>query len=914
MKLHITRTLGFSKIMQRVFNVVRVRWGALLLSLLFCIVSGFIIAIAWFNLPDKIYSNRDLVLIAFGISGLLIGGVWFVIEDFLRWLKSKQIIVNRTDYIPLLTALLLVITAIYSVWISYGSKEFLTELFSKFEVEIRSSNKGETSGGICILEIEGQDGRSIRPENNPTSGFGLSGGWSLKSPSCKYFLPEGAQGALRFYQTGKSNDVLQILFRENKDSGGALIHVNGEQIAELSLQNELGGNKLVSVPLKFSNKEILFWHIMGTAGWTAILAILLMTFIPSLPSLTQVRFPSQVASLFDLTRKYHWISLIPIVVAMAVMFWPPGAYRSPDVAYYLSLAKNLYHGNGYVNPDLSPNIYRGPVFPILISLSYCLFGEAFRSAVIMERVFWVFTVLLSYILGKQLFNHRVGFLTSLFVLSSISINTAFYFVWTDGPLTFMVLLLQWMSWNALSKHRGNGWYVLMGMTMGLAYLLKQTAIFIAPMPLLMWVAIAEYRTGQTLKKLFIYYAVFTAFLIGWMGYVYLVGGSPTQVAGDLNIGLSVISRFSSILSAGQALSTQAVTPHSYSISFFQIFSTYYSRDIVKFYKIAPVILFALGFTLFQAVVKKSRPDIQLSIGLLLFSSLIPIQVVANFGFRQNLYFFTVGMICIAALIERLFNNVLSKTISGFIVPIMAVCLILVQLSGTYFLHLNPVPITDPKTLNYFSEYQTIAAWIEKNVKPAEKILIDERDGNILHILTNGNRVFEIINNCRGEKTFWPAVACTPPYISFWIYNGTTNPDDPRDVLNGISESSLLSTIQEKNVEYIFVTPRIHSLYYYLKRHPDFEEVVILGNSAIFHINHPVRSILNYPHIKWETCVGAGTPAYLKNLKESNPARYETRLHDEIEPWMGLSEKDITAFQNWPGCQFEELFPGEYRLP
>ncbi len=140
-----------------------------------------------------------------------------------------------------------------------------------------------------------------------------------------------------------------------------------------------------------------------------------------------------------------------------------------------------------------------------------------------------------------------------------------------------------------------------------------------------------------------------------------------------------------------------------------------------------------------------------------------------------------------------------------------------------------------------------------------------------------------------------------------------DPDNPRDVLMGISEPLLLSSIQEKNVKYIIVTPRVYSLYYYLKIHPDFEQAVILGKFAVFRIKNRVESISAYPNINWSTCVGLGTSEYLTNLEKTDPARFEARLGDEIGPWMGLFRSDIKTFQNWQGCKFDSIFPGDYQL-
>jgi hypothetical protein len=246
--------------------------------------------------------------------------------------------------------------------------------------------------------------------------------------------------------------------------------------------------------------------------------------------------------------------------------------------------------------------------------------------------------------------------------------------------------------------------------------------------------------------------------------------------------------------------------------------------------------------------------------------------------------------------------------------VVASYLVFLQVSGGIEITFFTGPKINQQTLGYFDTYTTTAAWVDAYIKPDEKILINLRDGNILHILTKGNRTFEDINTCIGEDSFVPAKSCTPPYIAFWIYKGTTDPDDPRDVMLGISETALISTIREKDVKYVIVTPKLYYLFYYLKALPDFEEVAHLNDNVIFRVIHPAQPISSYPDVKWETCVGAGIPEYLKNLHEIYPARYETMLRDQFEPWMGLSRQDMTAFENWQGCEFESVYPGTYALP
>jgi 4-amino-4-deoxy-L-arabinose transferase-like glycosyltransferase len=898
--------------MSNVLDFAHRKWASLTLSFFLCVPIALFIAVMWVRPPGGTYSLKNLGLIASGIFVLLIWGCWFIVERLLSWLKSKPVGLSRRDYILLCLGLIPVVVAIYSGWTRYGGQEIPDRLLPKFEVEVRSSDESPVSGEVCILGIESGEGKKIQPEKQPASGFVLSGSWTLNSTECSYLLAGGTQGSLKFQYKARPGDVLQIVFRENKDSGKALVRINGELIAEADLHSELEGDNLVSVPVQRSRSAVSLWNGIGTAGWMGMLALLVMIF--SL-AFKETRFPPRIVSLFDLAHRFPWIGFVLLSMIAAVRFWPSGVSISPDVGYYLSLAKNLYYGNGYVNPDLSANIYRGPVFPLLISFSYVLFGESFRSAIILERIFWFLTILISYVLGRQLYNHRVGFLAASFILAAGVINQAFIRIWTDGPLTFAILALQLMFWQAFIGQRDAKWYAVMGGFMGITYLLKQTVIFIAPLPLLTWIIFSEYRTRQTFKKLLVFYLAFAVFYFGWEGYVYLAGGSSGQITGTLQTGinfLSYISRGSSAAATGQSLPLPGTAP-SLIMSFLDILSTFYTRDILRFFKIAIVFPLALVFLLYQATVRKIKPDIFLALGIFLYSPLILVQAVVNFGFRQNLYFYCIGLICIAAMLDRLFSRLSFKGLSTAVVFTVAISLICIQLSGGNYDFAKAVPIRNVKALPYLSTYREIAAWVDGHVAFETRIMIPRWEGNYLHVLTTGNRQFEMINTCMGETDFSPAMKCIPPYISFWVYKGTTDPNEPRDLFQGISEPMFLSTIRDKDVEYVFVTPSIYSLYRYLVVHPDFEEVDIIDNIAIFRVIGPVHSIADYQNIEWEPCIGRGTSTYLKNLKDTDPKRFEMRLQNQLEPWMGLDREDLDAFMNWRGCQFEVNFPGSYRV-
>ena len=395
-----------------------------------------------------------------------------------------------------------------------------------------------------------------------------------------------------------------------------------------------------------------------------------------------------------------------------------------------------------------------------------------------------------------------------------------------------------------------------------------------------------------------------------MGYVYLAGGSPGQITGDFQRGINGLSYFNVSF-----LPTQIQSTKGHLLSILMMISAYYTNEIVKFFKIAIVFPIALLYTAYQAVFRKTKADSFLGLGLILFIPIIPLQAYATIGYRQDLYLYIIVLILIAAMLDRIFNVLpVSKTITGILVLVATVCLVFLQVTGKIPNNLPAGPTTNQQTLGYFDEYSTTAAWIDANVQPDEKILTPLRDANILHILTAGNRTILDINTCIGAFSFVPAKSCTPPYIIFWVDKGTTDPDEPFDLMEGISETALISSIRQNDVKYVVVTPRIYYLYYYLKVNPDFEQVAHLNDNVIFRIIHPVQSISRYPDVKWETCVGKGTPEYLKNFYKTYPARFEASLRDQFEPWMGLSSQDMTTFMTWQGCEFESVYPGQYTLP
>lgn len=900
---------------------IKFTYGGLSIFLVGVLLSAPIaLAMATFalHLFIKEYSFTQILFPASIIFFPCLGWVWLLLRKFIAWLSFVSL--RTRDYIILAISFTLLLSSVYAILDKYEKISFLDSVRTNFPIEISRTEATPLDEDICIAELKDWYGEKI-PERAILQPA-VSGDWMMNAGGCLFFSSkEKPVGSATFNYIGRAGEPIKILLLTQSQAKSILVRINQEnafqKIIGISEKNYL----IVRTALRFNETQIAIWTLVYAAAWSALLVIVLM-----LGALRLGRAKISLALSFcarglEYLERRSWIGPALILAIVAFMFWPRGtvaangAPASTDMAYYLSLAKNLYYGNGYVNPDLSPAIYRGPIFPALLALSYLFFGKSVLSAILVERIFFALTIFAIYVLGKKLFNSETGFYAAVLALSVGVFDRVFYFVWTDGPLLCFMLLIQILFWQAYKETSGYKQYVFMGALVGVAYLLKQTVILIAPLPFILWLFSSKYRTWETLKKLGVYAAILSLLVGSWMAYVYLVGGTLNQALGDFQRALSLISRFDNLFRP-QLPSAELATASTsvYSTPLPQILATFYNRDIVGLFKIAIFFPLALFFGAYQILRKRNMAYGFLIISILLYSYLLPTQVVANLGFRTNLYFFAAGILLIAAMFTQISGGMSNKRV-GRILAFFNICaLVVIQTLGGPYQMRKINPIQDARTMDYYKiEYAPMAKWINQNVPPDEAILMAEREGNILHELTDGNRRFEIISTCRGEYNFWPAIPCSKPYISFWIFGGITDSEKPRDILEGISEPIFLEKITKKGATYVIVTRGIFHLYYYLKNHPAFEEVARVETFVVFRVVSPPRPLSTYPNVRWGACLGDGTGEYFKDLKQNDPVRYASRLQDELEPWMGLSEDDVEAFINWQGCHFGN-FPGEYRLP
>lgn len=231
------------------------------------------------------------------------------------------------------------------------------------------------------------------------------------------------------------------------------------------------------------------------------------------------------------------ILLFSFSIRLPALFIP---HIENDEVIYQVLADKVAHNpfdysvrGTYIFDQLPKSVYDYPLFhhpPIFIyslSLIKIIFGSKWE--IFLPILAAVFTSLAVFLIGKELYSERVGLLASFFFsVCPISLHTSTK-IWLDSLLGLFCALSIYCALRAVKKEVFT-WYILSGISLGLAILTKCTALGIVPA-----VVYILFKNGFSKKNnygililgivtifitapwFFLFYKTFHAFLPRWAG-------------------------------------------------------------------------------------------------------------------------------------------------------------------------------------------------------------------------------------------------------------------------------------------------------------------------------------------------------------------------------------------------------------
>lgn len=212
------------------------------------------------------------------------------------------------------------------------------------------------------------------------------------------------------------------------------------------------------------------------------------------------------------------------VFVMAIPLWDETVYA--NLGYDLSNNPFDYSvkNNGWSDfiPNLGDDFYawpkmgfRAPLLPYFLSVFY--FVGLGSLIVFVIPIFGALSVLLLYVLGKKLFNKKIGFYSALF-FALVPLHVFYSGRILTGVLcTFFILLTSISFWKGYEEenrlHK-----ILFGVFLALALLSRYTVLWI--MPVFLFYFLARDKSFKFLKDKYLGYSIFAFFLtlIPWFVY------------------------------------------------------------------------------------------------------------------------------------------------------------------------------------------------------------------------------------------------------------------------------------------------------------------------------------------------------------------------------------------------------------
>ena len=142
-----------------------------------------------------------------------------------------------------------------------------------------------------------------------------------------------------------------------------------------------------------------------------------------------------------------------------------------DEAVYLSLATNILEGNGYWMNSFGTESFRPPMFPVMIASIWAVAGINVTLIRVLPIIFAILGIIVTYLLGRELFSKEVG------VLSSFLLATSHLFLFysdkmlTESLFIFLSLLSLYVFFIGI-KTKKNVYFLLFGVLGSLSMLTR----------------------------------------------------------------------------------------------------------------------------------------------------------------------------------------------------------------------------------------------------------------------------------------------------------------------------------------------------------------------------------------------------------------------------------------------------------
>lgn len=598
------------------------------------------------------------------------------------------------------------------------------------------------------------------------------------------------------------------------------------------------------------------------------------------------------------------IFLLPLIILAIgfVTFYTYDIRISSDLGWHMNTALDLLGGKGFVPSDIAPVFNKGPLWPFIISLSYLVNGISPWSAFWAVRIFAILNPVLIYFLGKRFFNKWIGCFAALMVLSSYSMNFWSY-RHLDAVWPFFALSSIFVGFSALEK-RSYGHFLLCGCLMGASYLVKQTAILLFPLYILLLMVVKDFRNRQNLYGILIYCSILTVIICPWLFYVY----SETD-----NLKLAILGSGSNQSEVNNINFDAIKMINNYLLGLAKYFFGG-NNSLASNFLLTPLFVLSWIFTVFRSL-KKEKSSIFFILCFILISPYISIVGLKDLRLGQLLFFLFLSYLVTAhfcvVLMELAVGRLEIDNIRGYKKAFLLVAciffIIFLQifypykrdkgniefLKQSFAYKLGTNCDLERRIVGNFGKSPELAGiWIEKNIPAGSRLMVSKpSEGKGIYFYSGGDYpiyempVIQSNRECQApmEKKDLDAVI----FMSAW-----TSKVDPRNKLYVLAEDDLHVAIKDLGIDYIIVNKRRNYLSKYFSSNTGFSLIKTFADGEI-KIYRVVATEQTQP---FKPMVSMNLISYLNRLRKEDPSHLDWYHEQFFKPLLGLDRRQIDVLR------------------
>lgn len=647
----------------------------------------------------------------------------------------------------------------------------------------------------------------------------------------------------------------------------------------------------------------------------------------------------------------RWLTLLtflPLFITLFFVLPARGIPVSPDGAWYSGLALNLYQYRGFIDLDGTP-LFQRPLFPALLASFFYIFGPNPTSSLILLRLFYVLTSLLVTLFARSLYGNATACVAGLLVISSYALNEWSTWVHLDPILPSFLLLFLLLFYLALQRINII-LYILSGIVLGLALLIKETALLFFALPLLALIfGLADQPRRYLSRAILSTWLGALIAVVPWIWYTLSRGGSIWQFVGytprwaaNTLLTVSAIEQ-RAVTRETSAMAWQVWLTQSENI--LTALPTYYEWHLMPNFVIAPLLVVSfvvlccasirkiVGSTFLQETVHANQ---YLALAIIAFLPMIILQGVAGFRSPQSIILFQLLMIGSAWFVtlpirwwQHRQRGSVTPTgwqhglrVAGAGVAIVpALALITWQsccdrpLKMTHHLqnfnsvaaltsrtptNIHTVRSPSPwwSTADMIRSSRAFAEWADENgLPPDQNILTHDNHHRYLNLFTDGeHRYFRIpsLRDASQGSTLQPQtkhlilLTTSQPNPTLWRNAREQNATDYQNLL-AYTQAQLVDTIKAQQISYVAVGFPHKWLASYFLSHPDFRKVAEFeyGTLHLFEVRNPDPQPINFPAM-----IDQSAARWLQAVQQAQPERYQRLTEQLFAAQLGWTDEHI----------------------